>query len=126
MKKVAKLKYKARVDALLEDVIETLHSLAFNFTIFNIVKGEMFIPPCTLTLPMNYLAMTAINESKKEFSTSQSEALQFKDNGQLLEALKALIDREDWVKETVSNQDIQLTDTEIIIKVEGKEASSQR
>jgi hypothetical protein len=76
MKKVTKLEHDTRVVALSKEVIEMPHSLAFNFTIFISVKGNKFIPPPTSTLPTNYIAMPAINETIRELSATQAEALQ--------------------------------------------------
>ena len=90
-----------------------------NLIIFHVIKNKTYIPPLTTNLPTSDLAMLVINQTIREFTTTQAAALQFDSKDQLMDVLKNLLDREGWDEDSVS-QNISLTENAMVIAIKDK------
>ena len=90
-----------------------------NFIIFEVIRNKTFIPPLTTNLSLSNLAMPVIDQTIREFTTTQAAALQFDSRDQLMDVLKNLIDQEGWNEDSVS-QNILLTEKAMVITIKDK------
>ncbi len=120
MKRIAVLEVNARVDSLREMIMETLDSVANNFIIMEVVKGQYQHPKITCTTPSHVLAIMVIDDVLDDLTTEHAVALYFDDTEDLTKAKDHLITREDWNEEeitkniTMADQTLVVTTKEIV------------
>jgi hypothetical protein len=116
MRRVAELEYNVRVDEIRREVMETIESLAFNFTIYEVEKNKSLIPPVLTSIPIEALAMQIIDETVRELSNSQAVALFYESKAEIVEHVDVFIERHDWNEAEVV-QNTTMTDNAMVIKI---------
>ena len=118
LKQVAQLEVDHRTDNLRGESMEVLHSVVFNFVLFEMERAKNFLPPYHSTIPVKAMAMMIIDEYLRESSNKQAVALHFTDKDDLMNRLQDYLSNHDWgATEAEVVRNTTMVDNAMIIKI---------
>jgi len=98
--------------------MEVLHSVVFNFVLFEMERAKNFLPPYHSTIPVKAMAMMIIDEYLRESSNKQAVVLHFSDKDVLMDCLQNYLSNHDWgATEAKVVRNTTMVDNAMIIKI---------